>query len=371
MGPKINGNSVADLVSKAVERQMGDYKDLLMGALAKITSLEEEIAQCRQNSNPILPITKSSSKSEICRHWLKNQCTWQQRCRFSHDSATTSSTSDSNAKDLEEVATKAKGKVEKSAQVGFPFKPSSSSSKCEIPIQSSEIVECFLNSNLHSRPCLIAGVLQPQLVGAALSYNIVDEVVNHVMETAVEIAKQPAPVMGVTKMAFPVTGPCMPVSEEEEWLEDMVDAIKRLEAKYDAKYKSVEEGGVIHSAQVAVPRVDFSKVKPHLHRKLPKPESVPVQACSNDPTFYTKCSYRNGDCSQDLGEAKHLRCAVFSEHESRTKFTESSYPFGNLPGFVTSLGVVAVPDEQIGGYVYDGGSGDATKWRLHAEAVYI
>ena len=49
----------------------------------------------------------------------------------------------------------------------------------------------------------------------------------------------------------------------------------------------------------------------------------------------------------------------------------SSLPFGSLPGFVTLLGVVAVPDEPIGGYVYGGGGGAGTVWRLHAEAVYI
>ena len=54
MGPKINGSSVADLVSAAVdkmlEKKLGDYNDLLTGALAGIASLEEELAQ-RQNRN--------------------------------------------------------------------------------------------------------------------------------------------------------------------------------------------------------------------------------------------------------------------------------------------------------------------------------
>ena len=63
MGPKINGKSVADLVLEAVHQQlevkMGDYKDLLNNALARINSLEEEIAQCQRNSNPTFPINKS------------------------------------------------------------------------------------------------------------------------------------------------------------------------------------------------------------------------------------------------------------------------------------------------------------------------
>ena len=49
-------------------------------------------------------------------------------------------------------------------ELNFP-----SFSTYEIAIQSSGIVGCFLNSNM----CFISGVYRPQLVGAALSYNIV------------------------------------------------------------------------------------------------------------------------------------------------------------------------------------------------------
>ena len=64
MGPKINGKSAADLVLAAVQQQlevkMGDYKDLLNNALARINTLEEEIALCRQNSNPTFYRTQVS-----------------------------------------------------------------------------------------------------------------------------------------------------------------------------------------------------------------------------------------------------------------------------------------------------------------------
>ena len=205
MGPKINGNSVADLVLAAVQKQleveMGDYKDLLNSAMARINCLEKEIAQCRQNSNPTLPIIKSSSKSDICRHWLKNQCKWRHKCRFSYGggASSTSSLSDSNAKDLEEVATRAKEKVDKSVQVAFSL--DFTSSLCEIPMKSSEVVGCLLNSNLHSRPCSVSGVLQPELVGAALSNSIVDSVMDSLLESVVSssVAKKPVPVAVVTK----------------------------------------------------------------------------------------------------------------------------------------------------------------------------
>ena len=385
MGPKINGNSVSDLVLAAVQKQleveMGDYKDLLNNALARINSLEEEIAQCRQNSNPIFPITKSPSKSDICRHWLKNQCTWKQKCRFSHGrgATSTSSLSDSIAKDLEEVATNAKEKVEKSVQVGFSSELSSSSS-CAFPLPSSD---------LPSRPNYVAGVLQPELVGAALSYDIVDEVVTHMLDYAVDNAKQPAPVADATKSTSPVTGPCIPVSKDEEWVEDMLVTIGKLELKYDAKYKPVDEDGVIYSAEVAIPKVDFAQVKPHLHRKLPKPALFPVQSCSNDPDFYIKCTgpksshfcnkEHDGELHEDLNEklapigpTQHAGSCLWEkhQHQSASLFSRSD-PFGHLPGFDTSLGVVAVPDEPIGGYIYAGGAGDSTVWRLHAQAVYV
>ena len=58
MGPKINGSSVADLVSAAVdkvlEKKLGDYNDLLTGALARIASPEEELAHCRNSNNSLL-----------------------------------------------------------------------------------------------------------------------------------------------------------------------------------------------------------------------------------------------------------------------------------------------------------------------------
>ena len=54
-----------------------NYKALLKDALTKIKNLEEEMAHFRQNSNNNFLCNKSHSKSDICRHWLRNQCTWQ------------------------------------------------------------------------------------------------------------------------------------------------------------------------------------------------------------------------------------------------------------------------------------------------------
>ena len=69
MGPKINGLSISDLVSTAVEKrlaeELGVYKDLLDNALARIMNLEEEMTRFREMSNNNFPISKSPSKSDI------------------------------------------------------------------------------------------------------------------------------------------------------------------------------------------------------------------------------------------------------------------------------------------------------------------
>ena len=46
-------------------------------------------------------------------------------------------------------------------------------------------------------------------------------------------------------------------------------------------------------------------------------------------------------------------------------------PFGLKAAFETNLGLVAVPEEPIGGYIYKSGGGDSTIWQLFAEAIYI
>ena len=197
--------------------------------------------------------------------------------------------------------TQPKGKEEKSEQVGIPFGLSSSSSTCSVPLPCSD---------LPSRPSYVAGVLQPELVDAALSYGIADSLVEDLLSAVVSVAKKPVPV--VVKGSSPVTVPFMSVSEDEEWVDNMLEVLEKLETKYGAKYKPIEEGGIIHSAQVAIPRIDFCQVKPHLHRKLPKPDLIPVQACSLDPAVYTKCT-ASLQCTQDYNGSKHKllhKCAI-------------------------------------------------------------
>ena len=80
------------------------------------------------------------------------------------------------------------------------------------------------------------------------------------------------------------------------------------------------------------PHVRWSDVR--FKPALPNPEQCLVHSCSPDAEFYVR----------DFGYL--------------------ASPFGTLPGYKTSLGVVAVPTTPVGGYVY---CPDAKTWVIFAE----
>ena len=101
-----------------------------------------------------------------------------------------------------------------------------------------------------------------------------------------------------------------------------------------------------------VPGTIYPEVKWNLVKfkpVLPHPESCPLYSCSQDPSFY---------------EDHIIGCInpYFKDSGIQTKFLQRN-PFGSLPGFVTNLGVVAVPEAPVGGYVY---CPDAKRWMIHA-----
>ena len=354
MSPKINGNSLADLVKQAVQRevapQLKEMQELLQEALARITSLENEIVECKATpSAPRLPPSPSSSSS-VCRHWLRNRCTWKEQCRFSHGEVSDadsegSYSADINAKDLEEEEM-----LTKVAEATSSF------SSCEVKMNSSEVVECLLMSNLPPRHQSVSGVLQPEPAGGALARTgfdsdvkphgvlhcaIVEDLLGDIVHKAVDVVE---------------------MRKKRERHNHLANTVDHIQAKYMEKYSPQKEGDIIFSAQVAIPRIDFSKVKPHLHKKLPQPVSIAVQGCYSDPASQSqetcsKCLWRLGDRNGNSSEYN--------------KYCKCGFPFGTLPGFNTSVGIVAVPKDPIGGYVYAGGTGDKTTWRLHAEEVYL
>ena len=134
----------------------------------------------------------------------------------------------------------------------------------------------------------------------------------------------------------------------------MLEKVKALEEKYAEQYSPrMDENGVLHSAKVMIAKIDFSKVKPHILRNLSKPGIYPLLGCSPDPDFYHKATESMG-----------------YERGRRPKF-DCLTPFGAKPAFDTNLGLVAVPKEPIGGYIYKTGSGESTAWQLFAEPVFI
>ena len=136
----------------------------------------------------------------------------------------------------------------------------------------------------------------------------------------------------------------------------MLEKVNALEDKYSETFSpKMGVDGFIHSAKVVIPKIDFSKVKPHLQRNLPKPEAFPVQGCSPDSNFYEEHNH-----SQPYYEGRY----------EKAKFDLAS-PFGTKAGFETNLGIVAIPDSPLHGYIYAGGYGNNTRWQLFAEAVFI
>ena len=95
-----------------------------------------------------------------------------------------------------------------------------------------------------------------------------------------------------------------------------------------------------------VPDASYPEVKWNLVKfkpVLPTPESCPIYSCSQDSDFYENYT------DPDNGFIAN-------------KFIER-HPFGCLPGFVTNLGVVAVPKAPVGGYVY---CPHSERWLIHA-----
>jgi len=90
--------------------------------------------------------------------------------------------------------------------------------------------------------------------------------------------------------------------------------------------------------KVEYPQVDLCQLNQHFLRNIPKPESFPILGCSNDLEFYARVDHRPG-----------------------IKNFYKEFPFGSEYGYNSNLGIVAMPDHPIHGYVWSGG-----EWKVHA-----
>ena len=91
-----------------------------------------------------------------------------------------------------------------------------------------------------------------------------------------------------------------------------------------ATYKPVKE--------VEYPQVDLNHLNSHFIKNIPKPCLYPILGCSDDPEFYARVDHRR---------------------EIQNFFKE--FPRGSEYGYSTNLGIVAVPDQPIFGYIWSGG----------------
>ena len=90
--------------------------------------------------------------------------------------------------------------------------------------------------------------------------------------------------------------------------------------------------------KVEYPQVDLNHLNSHFIKNIPKPYLNPILGCSNDPQFYARVDHRPG-----------------------IKNFYKEFPFGSEYGYDTNLGIVAVPDRPIHGYVWSGG-----EWKVYA-----
>ena len=104
----------------------------------------------------------------------------------------------------------------------------------------------------------------------------------------------------------------------------------------------------IYSPHMPRPCVNWTRLNTFMHRNLPPPTRFPVQGCSQDPAFYTTTK---GVCASGRVVGTRL---VF----------EGAIPFGSQYGFHTSMGVVALPDVPVHGYIC---CKDTGMWIIAAE----
>ena len=146
------------------------------------------------------------------------------------------------------------------------------------------------------------------------------------------------------------------------------------------------------------PRVDWTKVNIYTKRNLPQPSNLPLYGCPQDPLVYPdspdpkgrimECCSPSSKCN--INGCEHKPCIPPTGCTTTTRTVDgwekgsfiatsrvgkevlltkdyhplkaTSPPFGTAAGFPTNLGVVAMPSDPVGGYIYteDGG------WVLYA-----
>jgi len=185
-------------------------------------------------------------------------------------------------------------------------------------------------------------------------------------------------------------------AEEKEFIASLANKAAQLEAKYEAKYKPVEdEDGVTRSPILPRYTLNLAKVNQFLHKKLPKPLMLPIMGCSVDADLYTMCTIHGkpaGSCKVQVPEQCDCAARELARPKPRTLLghvastlaapcphnkgskgaTEDACNgstvfdmgkcFGFAHGFVTDVGIVAPPSDPVFGFIYHEG-----EYKLFAE----
>ena len=104
------------------------------------------------------------------------------------------------------------------------------------------------------------------------------------------------------------------------------------------------------------PKVDWSKVNSYSKKNLPKAEGFPILGCPHHPDYYPDAPNPEGRIAICRGTKDCWLPGCSHETPIRDR------PFGSLPGFLTNLGIVAMPSKPVGGYIYTEEEG----WVLYA-----
>ena len=171
------------------------------------------------------------------------------------------------------------------------------------------------------------------------------------------------------------TAKTIPANVDKKFVDKMVRVATKLETKYATPvqkrvgsyfmrrprlpYMVPEEFGAIYTnlalsqLDIAVgsvlssqPTVDWSTVR--FKPNLPKPEACPVHGVAQDPDFY------------------RVKTSPFEDHTTYS-LHRSKHPFGSLPGYHTTAGVVTVPTTPVNGWVY---SEELKRWVLYASSTW-
>jgi len=367
-GPPSNSPSptltpnLTDALRRIAELEEGASKsaNLLTFALDSIAKLGKQVTRCSSTPNSLL--TPALSPCTLKR---RPTCTKGADCKFGHsaeDSTTTSDSEDSLA----------------SCRLA---PPTPRRSKRRPPTYRPQVMASSVpySTSIPSVPC--SSVLLPRSVHDISHTGLQEE---HVLASIPASQRSRADYVGEDEVAAAAVLKTIVNKVVEDEQKQHIAALATKAGDLEVKYKErnqpdMDEEGVTRSPDLPQVVVNFAKVNPFALGKLPRPELLPRLGCSEDADLYVKCitHLSSEDCSKKPENCKSKFSDSGKSYAHKVESTRNkalwksitSWCFGARAGFVTDLGVIPPPSEPVHGYVYSGGTGDNTRYVLHAEAA--